>query len=88
MWTGAQVTPSNWEDTWINEGFTTYIERNVLGQLIDLSYSVVESYVGNNSASMGSVLGMKNATYHTLHPVLHGANPDLAFNNIIYEKGF
>jgi len=88
MWTGAQVTPSNWEDTWINEGFTTYIERNVLGQLDGLSYSVVESYVGNNSASMGSVLGMPNKTYHTLHPVLHGANPNLAFSNIAFEKGF
>lgn len=29
MWTGAQVTPNNWEDYWMNEGITTFIERHV-----------------------------------------------------------
>lgn len=32
--------------------------------------------------------GTENATYSTLHPVLHGDNPDLAYNLVPFEKGF
>jgi leukotriene-A4 hydrolase len=26
-WTGDSVTMNNWEDFWLNEGYTTFIER-------------------------------------------------------------
>jgi aminopeptidase N len=33
QWTGNQVTNNNWEDVWLNEGFTTFVERHVLAQI-------------------------------------------------------
>jgi leukotriene-A4 hydrolase len=32
-WTGDSVTMNNWEDFWLNEGYTTFIERTVSGRL-------------------------------------------------------
>ena len=51
QWTGNQVTPNNWEDVWINEGFTTYVERMVQAQLWDLNFAYTEAFVGNTSMS-------------------------------------
>ena len=28
-WTGNMVTAANWENLWLNEGFTTFVERKV-----------------------------------------------------------
>lgn len=30
-WTGNLVTNTNFEHFWLNEGFTTYIERKIIG---------------------------------------------------------
>lgn len=88
-WTGAVVTNNNWEDQWLNEGLSTYIERMVEAQLYDQQFIVAEAFVGNSSlARQTSVIGVQNETYSTLHPVLHGQNPDYAFSQIMYEKGF
>lgn len=88
-WTGAIVTNNNWEDIWINEGFTTYIERLVLGSVDSQNYAYTEAYVGNTSlAQQTNVIGIVNETYASLHPVLHGQNPDVAFSIVPFEKGF
>lgn len=89
QWTGNQVTPNNWEDVWLNQGFTTYIERMVQAQLWDLNFAYTEAFVGNTSmASQVTVYGMQDATYASLHPVLHGDNPDNSFSIVPFEKGF
>lgn len=49
MWVGALVTQNNWEDFWINEGMTTYVERFVMMSVVDVSYSQREAWVGNYS---------------------------------------
>jgi len=88
-WLGSQVTPNNWEDVWINEGFTTYVERMVQAQLWTYNFALTEAYVGNTSyASQVSVIGIQDQTYSTLHPVLHGDNPDNSFSIVPFEKGF
>ena len=32
-WTGNLVTNSSWEDFWLNEGFTRYLESKMMGKL-------------------------------------------------------
>lgn len=57
--TGAVVTNNNWEDQWLNEGLTTYIERMVEAQLWDYTFAEVEAFVGNSSlARQTSVIGV------------------------------
>lgn len=88
-WTGNQVTPNNWEDYWMNEGITTFIERHVEAQLFTVSFAETEAYVGNNSlATATAVIGLPDKTYVTLHPTLMGDNPDNSFTIAPFEKGF
>ena len=32
-WTGNLVTNRTWEEFWLNEGFTTYLERKIVAKL-------------------------------------------------------
>jgi len=87
-WTGNDVTCRNWEDFWINEGFTVFSERKVSGMLHGRDFAQVEALLGNSTlwADMNTY-GLDN-TYSSLHPILEGDSPDNAFSNVPYEKGF
>ncbi len=46
-WSGNLVTNATWRDFWLNEGFTTYLERRI-----------IEDLYGTDRADMESVLGL------------------------------
>src|SRR6476620_6936826 len=48
-WSGNLVTNANWNDFWLNEGFTDYFERRI-----------VEELYGKEEAKMQEVLGYKS----------------------------
>ena len=87
-WTGNEVTCRDWENFWLNEGFTVFIERHVSSELHGVDFGQVEALLGNTSL-WGDMLnfGLEN-TYSSLHPVLRGDNPDNSFSEVPYEKGF
>ena len=37
-WSGNLVTNSNWNDFWLNEGFTMYFERRIMEELYGKDY--------------------------------------------------
>jgi len=87
-WTGNEVTCQNWENFWLNEGFTVFIERHVSGEIHGEDFSKVAAQLGNTSMYQDMVnFGLDN-TYSSLHPVLRGDNPDSSFSEVCYEKGF
>lgn len=87
-WTGNTVTMNNWEDFWLNEGFTTFIERKVSAIVFNQDFSMAEALVGNSSlVDAINNFGWTN-TYSSCHPVLQGDNPDNSFSEVPYEKGF
>jgi aminopeptidase N len=84
-WSGNLVTNATWRDFWLNEGFTTYLERRI-----------VEDLYGSDRADMEWVLGLaelreelKGASPEdqALHIDLTGRDPDEGMNRIPYEKG-
>lgn len=87
-WTGNLVTNMNWDNFWLNEGFTVFIERHVDKKLKGETFYKVASLVGNSSmvASMADY-GFDHS-YSSLTPHCNGANPDDAFSEVPYEKGF
>ena len=84
-WSGNLVTNATWRDFWLNEGFTTYIERRIL-----------EDLYGKERADMEAVLGYQTLLDEMktlpekdqiLHVDLAGRDPDDGFTNVPYEKG-
>lgn len=87
-WTGNQVTMNNWGDFWLNEGYTTFIERQVSARLYGADFAKVEGLLGNTSISNTVMYYGANDTYSSIHPVFFGDNPDNSFSEMPYEKGY
>lgn len=87
-WTGNDVTCRDWENFWLNEGFTVFSERKVSGILHGADFAKVEALLGNSTlwADMNTY-GLES-TYSSIHPILEGDSPDNAFSTVPYEKGF
>ncbi len=84
-WSGNLVTGATWRDFWLNEGFTTYLERRI-----------VESLYGKDLAAMEAVLGKQELLSEiakfapkdeVLHVDLKGRDPDEGMTRVPYEKG-
>lgn len=87
-WSGNLVTNANWNDFWLNEGFTNYFERRI-----------DEAIFGKKEAEMHEVfakqmldaaieeMGADNPDTR-LKTDYSGRNPDDGVNDIAYEKGF
>lgn len=67
-WTGNDVTCKNWENLWLNEGFTTFIERKVSGSIYGRDFAKVEALLGNSSMYEAMNLFGLNSSYSSLNP--------------------
>jgi leukotriene-A4 hydrolase len=87
-WAGNYVTNSNWSDFWLNEGFTVYIERLILGEVHrSAAYRHFEILIGYQSL-LKTVQGFADQPEYTkLMPNLAGEDPDDSFSRVPYEKG-
>ena len=91
-WTGNLVTNVNWENFWLNEGFTVYGERAVSKILFGEDFYLISSTLGN----LGLQSAMEdfdtqfgpNSTFTSLTPNYNGHNPYDTFSSLPYEKGF
>lgn len=50
-WTGNLVTNRNFEHFWLNEGFTVFIERKIVGRLTNSQEQDFEAYSGTTELS-------------------------------------
>lgn len=87
-WSGNLVTNATWDDIWLNEGFTTYVEHRI-----------GEEIFGKKDAEMQDVLTRKDlddniAEYGKTNPdtrlkvSLTNRNPDDGISEIPYVKGY
>ena len=93
-WTGNLVTNANWEHFWLNEGFTVFLERKILGAL-----ATAAGRDGEKLRSFCALAGLEALNYSievfgadnpltALNTELEGIDPDDAFSSVPYEKGF
>lgn len=87
-WTGNWVTCQNWENFWLNEGFTVFLERKGNYILNGYNFYAISSLVGNISLMANFKTFGFNDSFSSLHPDLTGRNPDDAFSTVPYEKGY
>ncbi|GAX73644.1 hypothetical protein CEUSTIGMA_g1095.t1 [Chlamydomonas eustigma] len=88
-WTGNLVTNATWEHFWLNEGFTVYLERSILGQLH--GPKTFQFHAANGALLLADDVKRMGAhhPYTKLVPSLeNGVDPDDVFSKVPYEKGF
>jgi leukotriene-A4 hydrolase len=77
-WTGNLVTCQDWSNLWLNEGFTTFIERRVSAQIDGESFSATESLLGNSSFYDDMTSVGFTSSYASLYPLIGSNAPDSA----------
>jgi leukotriene-A4 hydrolase len=89
-WSGNLVTNNSWQDFWINEGFTMYLERALLSAVIGgEDYRKFHLFLGYSELKrvVKDMLDAGEVEFTKLKPNLLGTDPDDAFSIIPYEKG-
>ncbi len=84
-WSGNLVTNATWRDFWLNEGFTTYLERRIIEAVYGQPRREMEATLGRRSLEQ-EIAGM-DARDQILHVDLKGRDPDDGFTGVPYEKG-
>ncbi|KAL1110315.1 hypothetical protein AAG570_007848, partial [Ranatra chinensis] len=86
-WTGNLVTNSTFEHFWLNEGFTVFIERKILGHISGQEARHFHAIGGLNDLQQAvDRMGHSNPLTKLIVN-LDGVNPDDAFSTCPYEKG-
>ncbi len=86
-WSGNLATNKTWDDFWLNEGFTTYLEGRIMEAVYGADYALMLAQLGYQDALEEiEDLGENSPDTH-LHLSLAGRNPDDGMNDIAYEKG-
>ncbi len=87
-WSGNLVTNATWSDFWLNEGFTTYVERRIMEQVFSVDRARMEWVLGRQDLEAEIADTLKDKPGDQILVVdLTGRDPDDAFSNIPYEKG-
>lgn len=85
-WSGNLVTNSTWDDFWVNEGFTVYFERRIMEEVEGKDYADMISVIGYQD--LETSMRLIPEKYTSLKVDMTNANPDDAFSDVPYDKGY
>ncbi len=84
-WSGNLVTNATWNDFWLNEGFTVYLERRIMEAVYGRDRALVESVLGKIGL-LGELKSLPKQD-QSLKLNLKGRSPSEGLTDIAYEKG-
>lgn len=84
-WSGNLVTNATWRDFWLNEGFTTYLERRIIEALYGRPREEMEAVLGRQDLQ-GEIDSLDDGD-EILYIDLAGRDPDDGATKVPYEKG-
>jgi len=84
-WSGNLVTNATWSDFWLNEGFTTYIERRIDEEVYGPEFAAMEAVLGRQD--LEEEIERLDDHDEILHIDLAGRDPDDGATRLPYEKG-
>lgn len=87
-WSGNLVSNASWEHFWLNEGWTTYLERRIQAVVHCEAQRDFSSIIGWKALEDSVKLYGEDSEFTKLVIDLKGRDPDDAFSSIPYEKGF
>ncbi len=87
-WSGNLVTNASWNDFWLNEGFTVYLEARILEELYGRDYAEMQSLLEfRGMLEEIEDLGADNPLTR-LALDLAGRDPEDTFDTVVYPKGY
>lgn len=84
-WSGNLVTNSSWNDLWLNEGITTYIENRIIEVLYGKSKADMEMVI--EKQALAKTMASQPAKDNALHLNLEGRDPEDGARDVAYVKG-
>ena len=84
-WSGNLVTNDLWEDAWLNEGFTSYIESRIVEAVHGRPRMLMEAALAYQS--LQAELAELPAAFQSLVAQSKTPNPDDYFSAVTYDKG-
>jgi leukotriene-A4 hydrolase len=87
-WSGNLVSNASWEHFWLNEGWTTYLERRIQAAVHGEPHRDFSAIIGWKALEDSVNLFGHDHEFTKLVIDLKGKDPDDAFSSIPYEKGF
>jgi aminopeptidase N len=87
-WTGNLVTNENAEHFWLNEGFTVYAERRIVEVLYGVDEAELQAAIGRRELDEAIARFARTPELTRLRTRLADVDPDEAFSQVPYEKGY
>ncbi|KAL8689522.1 MAG: hypothetical protein Q9224_004623, partial [Gallowayella concinna] len=87
-WSGNLVSNASWEHFWLNEGWTTYLERRIQAAVHGEPHRDFSAIIGWKALTDSVDQFGADHEFTKLVVNLKGKDPDDAFSSIPYEKGF
>lgn len=84
-WAGNLVTNATWNDFWLNEGFSVYVERRVIEEVYGKRRAEMEASLGWNELQ-GEMARLSDSE-EILHANCNNRDPEDCITLIPYEKG-
>ena len=84
-WSGNLVTNAIWGDSWLNEGFTCYLEQRIMEELYGVERSEMEQALDYDG--LVAEMAELEPWQQSLHVELAGKDPDDGSTGVAYQKG-
>jgi aminopeptidase N len=87
-WSGNLVTNKTWNDVWLNEGFTTYVEHRIMEELRGKEYAELLWYISTRDIDRKlAELGSASPQTSLAHSYGRDIAPDDFPEDMAYDKG-
>lgn len=87
-WSGNLVTNATWDDIWLNEGFTTYVEHRIGEAIFGVKEAKMQDVMSRKVLSDNMADYGNNNPDTRLKVDTSNRNPDDGLSDIPYEKGY
>ena len=87
-WSGNLVSNVSWEHFWLNEGWTTYLERRIQAGLHGEPHRSFSAIIGWKALTDSIEFFGEDHEFTKMVVNLKDKDPDDAFSSLPYEKGF
>ncbi len=84
-WSGNLVTNATWNDLWLNEGFTSYVENRIMEEVFGRKRAVMEQALAKQDL-LKDIKKLQEQD-RALNVPLEERDPDHAFSSVPYIKG-